>query len=72
MCIRDRLTEEGSDPFGDGRPGDLCYFAPWGNLVFFYAGYHWSGGLFRLGHIDGGFDPLLVRGQFPLRIETAT
>lgn len=64
-----KLTEEGSGPFGNERPGDLCYYAPWGNLVFFYAGYRWSRGLIRLGRIDGGFDPLLARGKFPLRIE---
>lgn len=33
------------------------------------GGYRWSRGLIRLGHIDGGFDPLLARGKFPLRIE---
>lgn len=64
-----KLTEEGSGPFGNERPGDLCYYAPWGNLAFFYAGYRWSSGLIRLGRIGGGFDPLLTRGKFPLRIE---
>lgn len=64
-----KLTEEGSDPFGNERPGDLCYYAPWGNLAFFYAGYRWSKGLIRLGRVDGSLDPLLVRGKFPLRIE---
>jgi hypothetical protein len=47
----------------------LCYYAPWGNLALFYASYRWSSGLIRLGRIDGSFDPLLVRGKFPLRIE---
>ena len=64
-----KLTEEGSGPFGNERPGDLCYYAPWGNLAFFYASYRWSKGLIRLGRIDGSFDPLLVRGEFPLRVE---
>jgi hypothetical protein len=64
-----KLTEEGSGPFGNERPGDVCYYAPWGNLAFFYAGYRWSRGLIRLGRIDGSFDPLLVRGKFPFRIE---
>ncbi|HVW57655.1 MAG TPA: cyclophilin-like fold protein [Rhizobiaceae bacterium] len=63
-----KLTEEDSGPFGNERPGDLCYYAPWGNLALFYAGYRWSRGLIRLGRIDGGFDPLLVRGRFPLSI----
>jgi hypothetical protein len=64
-----KLTEEGSAPFGDERAGDLGYFAPWGNLAFFYAGYRWSKGLIRLGRIEGSFYPLLVRGEFPLRVE---
>lgn len=67
-----RLSEEGSGRFDDERAGDLCYYAPWGNLAFFYAGYRWSRGLIRLGRIDGSFDALLVKGAFPLRIDTIT
>jgi hypothetical protein len=63
-----KLTEEGSGPFVNEAPGDLCYYAPWGNLAFFYAGYRFSHGLIRLGRLDGGFEPLLTRGKFPLRI----
>jgi hypothetical protein len=63
-----KLTEEGSGPFGNERPGDLCYFKPWGNLAMFYADYRWEG-LIRLGRFEGSFEPLLVRGKFPLRIE---
>jgi hypothetical protein len=64
-----KLTEDGSGPFGNERPGDLCYYAPWGNLAFFHAGYRWSRGLIRLGRIDGSFEPLLTRGAFPLQID---
>ena len=64
-----KLTEEGSGPFTNEAPGDLCYYAPWGNLAFFYAGYRYSSGLIRLGRLDGGIEPLLARGKFPLRIE---
>jgi hypothetical protein len=63
-----KLTEDGSGPFGNERPGDLCYFKPWGNLALFYADYKWDG-LIRLGRFDDGFKPLLVRGEFPVRIE---
>ncbi|MFE0752504.1 cyclophilin-like fold protein [Inquilinus sp. NPDC058860] len=48
---------------------DLCHYAPWGNLAFFYAGYRYSRGLIRLGRLDGGIEPLLTRGKFPLRVE---
>jgi hypothetical protein len=63
-----KLTEEASGPFGNEAPGDLCYFAPWGNLALFYAGYRWSEGVIRLGRFEGSFEPLLTRGKFPLRI----
>jgi hypothetical protein len=64
-----KLTEEGSGPFGNERPGDLAYYAPWGNLAFFYESYRYSTGLIRLGRIDGDIAPLLARGKFVLRIE---
>lgn len=64
-----KLTEAGSGPFDNERPGDLCYFAPWGNLALFHSGYRYSAGLIRLGRFDG-IEPLLVRGEFPLRIES--
>jgi hypothetical protein len=63
-----KLTEEGSGPFGNEQPGDLCYFKPWGNLAMFYADYRWDG-LIRLGRFDASFEHLRARGKFPLRIE---
>jgi hypothetical protein len=63
------LTLEGAGPFSNERPGDLCYYAPWGNLAFFYDSYRYSDGLIRLGRLDDGFEPLLTRGEFPLRME---
>lgn len=63
-----KLTEDGSGPFGNEQPGDLCYFKPWGNLALFYADYKWDG-LIRLGRLDNSFDALLVRGVYPVRIE---
>ncbi|MBB2750551.1 UNVERIFIED_ORG: hypothetical protein GGI57_001227 [Rhizobium aethiopicum] len=63
-----KLTEEGSAPFGNEQPGDLWYFKPWGNLALFYGDYRWDG-LIRLGRFDNGFEPLLIRGEFPVRIE---
>lgn len=66
-----RLTQDGSGRFGNERPGDLAYYAPWGNLVFYYAGYRYSNGLIRLGRMEEGFEPLMTRGAFPVRIEPA-
>jgi hypothetical protein len=64
-----KLTEEASGRFSGEAPGDLCYYAPWGNLAMFYAGYQYSKGLIRLGRFEGSYEPLLTRGKFPLRIE---
>jgi hypothetical protein len=64
-----RLTEDGSGPFQGEAAGDLCYFAPWGNLAFFYKGYRYSRGLIHLGRLDGGIGPLLTRGSFPLSVQ---
>ncbi|PDS63089.1 MFS transporter [Rhizobium anhuiense] len=63
-----KLTEEESGPFDNERPGDLCYFKPWGNLALFYGDYIWDG-LIRLGRFDEGFHPLRIQGNFPIRIE---
>ncbi|WP_434722077.1 cyclophilin-like fold protein [Mesorhizobium sp. RIZ17] len=63
-----KLTEEGSGPFGNEQPYDLCYFMPWGNLAMFYADYRHPG-LIRLGRFDEGEQALHVRGEFPLHIE---
>lgn len=65
-----KLTEDGSGPFGNEAAGDLCYYAPWGNLALFHGSYRWSRGLIRLGRLDQGPKPLLVRGEYPLRVKT--
>lgn len=66
-----KLSGAADGRFGNEAPGDFCYYAPWGNLVFFYEGYRYSPGLIRLGRIEGGIAPLLLRGTFPLRISSA-
>ena len=64
-----RLDEGGLADYDDEAPGDLCYFRGWGNLAFFHGDYSYRGDLIRLGRLEGGTAPLLVRGTFPLRIE---
>lgn len=66
-----RLDEGGLTDYDDEATGDLCYFTGWGNLAFFHGGYSYRGDLIRLGRLEGGVDPLLVKGRFPLRIELA-
>lgn len=64
-----RLDEGGLADFADEAAGDLCYFRGWGNLAFFHGPYGYRGDLIRLGHIEGGVAPLLVRGEHPLRLD---
>lgn len=64
-----RLPGDGATPFSSEAPGDLCYYAPWGNLALFYAGYTFSAGLIRLGRMDGWQEALRVRGTLPVRID---
>lgn len=63
-----KLTTEGNSPYTEAGPGDVCYYIPWGNLAFFYAGYSPSRDLVRLGRLDSGVEPLRTRGEFPLRV----
>ena len=47
-----RLATEGEPPGVDPEPGDLAYYAPWGNLAIFYKDFTYSRGLVRLGRLD--------------------
>ena len=50
--------------------GDICLYAPWGNLAIFYKGFEYSPGLVRLGSID--LETIKIKkqsGNFPMRIE---
>lgn len=63
-----KLTELARGPFPNAAPGDLCYYVPWGNLAFFHGPFESTRDLVRLGRLDGGVGPLLVGGEFALRI----
>jgi hypothetical protein len=67
-----KLAQQGAVPFQGEALGDLCYYAPWGNLVFFYDRYRYSTGLIRLGRLIGGIEPLLSRGKYSLSAERFT
>ena len=64
-----KLTELVRGPVPGATAGDLCYYVPWGNLAFFHGSYESTRDLVRLGKLDGPVQPLLVRGEFPVRIE---
>lgn len=49
--------------------GDLCHYAPWGNLAIFHKPFANSAGLVRLGRIDAGVEIVRREGRMPARIE---
>lgn len=63
-----KLTEDGAEAYSDPAVGDVCTYAPWGNLVFFYAPYRYVRGLIRLGRVEGSIAPLRVRGTHPFSV----
>lgn len=50
------LPTEGEPDEFDPDVGDLCLYAPWGNLSIFYKDFRNSNGLISLGYIDSGVD----------------
>lgn len=50
------LSTEGEPDEYDPDVGDLCLYAPWGNLSIFYKDFRNSNGLISLGHIDSGME----------------
>lgn len=49
-----RLDTTGAPPAHTGRPGDITYFAPWGNLALFHGTGPAASGLIRLGSLAPG------------------
>ena len=41
-------------PLADARAGTLAYYAPWGDVVMFYASFGSAAGLYELGHAISG------------------
>lgn len=64
-----KLTTEGAGPFSNEAPGDLAYYAPWGDIIVYYADYQYSSGLIRLGRIEGSLQPLLRQASYSVHIE---
>lgn len=61
-----RLTTEGEPAGVDPQPGDLAYYAPWGNLAVFYKDFTYSRGLVRLGRLDR--IPDVFRKSAPVKV----
>ncbi|RDI94464.1 hypothetical protein DV704_11945 [Meiothermus sp. QL-1] len=51
-----RLSTEGMPPGDDPLPGEIGYYAPWNNLVFYYGDVGYFNGIVRIGQFDGGVE----------------
>lgn len=61
-------TSDGIDP----DPGDITYYAPWGDVAIFYRDFGYSRGLVRLGRFEAGAVAQLSKlDKGPVRIEIA-
>ena len=49
---KSRLDVSGCPPAESGKAGTLCYYEPWGNVVFFYDAFSPAEGLFELGSLE--------------------
>lgn len=66
------LPTEGEPNEFDPDVGDLCLYAPWGNLSIFYKDFRNSNGLISLGHIDSGMNIIGgMSGDFSASLEKA-
>jgi len=53
-----KLSTEGAPISYTPSSGDICFYAPWGNIAFFYQDGASSDGLVRLGRLQSGLDRL--------------
>ena len=68
----DTLPTEGEPDGCDPDVGDLCLYAPWGNLCIFYQDFRYSQSLIKLGHVESGMDILsCISGEFTVTLEKA-
>ena len=64
------LPTEGEPDGCDPDVGDLCLYAPWGNLCIFYQDFRYSQSLIKLGHIESGMELLTgTSGDFAVTLE---
>ncbi|MGN0630675.1 MAG: cyclophilin-like fold protein [Ruminococcus sp.] len=70
--LSEKLSTEGEPDGCDPDVGDLCLYAPWGNLSVFYNDFRYSDSLILLGHIDSGMDIISGMSEdFAVTLEAA-
>ena len=66
------LSTEGVPAGDDPSPRDIGYYAPSGDLVFYYGDVGYFNGIVRIGQFDGSMDAIVSQtSDFTARIELA-
>jgi hypothetical protein len=66
------LSVDGVPPGDDPAPRDIGYYAPSGDLVFYYGDVGYWSGIVRLGRFDGSVDAIQDQtGEFSVTVELA-
>ena len=63
-----KLSTVGAPAGVDPEPGDIAYYAPWGNLAIFHKDAGHAKGLVKLGRLDSGIEALSMRGALKATI----
>lgn len=60
MCRRQprKLSIADAPKGADPSIGDICYYAPWGNVAIFYKDFGYANGLIKPATIDSGIENL--------------
>lgn len=67
-----KLSMDGVPPGDDPSPRDIGYYAPSGDVVFYYGDVGYFTGIVRIGQFDGSMDAITSQtGDFTARIELA-
>ena len=67
-ALPSKLSTEGVPSGYDPDAGDICLYAPWGNICIFYRDFGYAGGLVKLGHAVSGAD-LLNKLEGPVQVQ---
>lgn len=67
-----RLDTTGAPSSHRGKPGDITYYAPWGNLALFYGTGSNAKGLVHLGTLDPDAVTSLAKLDGPVTINLST
>ncbi|MEU6354694.1 cyclophilin-like fold protein [Streptomyces sp. NPDC047072] len=66
------LSTDGMPEGDDPQSRDIGYYAPWGNLVFYYGDVDYWDGIVRIGQFDGDVDAIADQPDgFRARVELA-